>query len=161
MGGHSSRAGFWARLGAYIADSVLFGVVFFVLALVLGALVDDEDAAGNIIVLFALVFPLVYYIGLEGGPTGQTFGKKLLGIRVVDARTGGAVGYGRATIRFISRILSSLPLYLGYLWMLWDREKQTWHDKLAGTYVVRAETAAITPSEEEPSAVRQGPFERA
>ena len=34
------------------------------------------------------------------------------------------------------RILSTIPLLLGYFWMLWDSEKQTWHDKLAGSVVV-------------------------
>jgi uncharacterized RDD family membrane protein YckC len=84
----------------------------------------------------ALLFSLAYLTYLEGSPSGQTVGKKLLGIRVIDFATGGPIGYGRAFLRWLGRILSSIPLYLGYLWMLWDKEKQTWHDKIANCVVV-------------------------
>ena len=57
-------------------------------------------------------------------------------IRVIDVDTGGPIGYGRAFVRYIGRILSAIVIFLGYLWMLWDRERQCWHDKLAGDYVV-------------------------
>jgi uncharacterized RDD family membrane protein YckC len=55
---------------------------------------------------------------------------------VIDFRAGGPIGYPRAFIRYIARILSALPFLLGYFWMLWDREKQTWHDKLSNSVVV-------------------------
>jgi uncharacterized RDD family membrane protein YckC len=45
-------------------------------------------------------------------------------------------GYGRALLRYIGRIVSTIPCLLGYFWMLWDGEKQTWHDKFAGSVVV-------------------------
>ena len=57
-------------------------------------------------------------------------------IRVVDFETGGPIGYLRGFIRYIGRYVSAIVLLLGYLWMLWDREKQTWHDKFAGSVVV-------------------------
>jgi uncharacterized RDD family membrane protein YckC len=75
----------------------------------------------------------VYFIG---SGSGQTPGMRLLNIRAVDAVTGGRVDYGRAFIRYLVGIVSQLPCYLGYFWMLWDREKQTWHDKASGTFVV-------------------------
>ena len=86
----------------------------------------------------ALVAGVIYYAKLEGGPSGQTVGKKALGIRVVDAATGGPIGTGRGVGRYFARILSALVCYLGYLWMLWDPEKQCWHDKLVNDYVVKA-----------------------
>ena len=55
---------------------------------------------------------------------------------LIDAVTGGRVDYGRAFIRYLVGIVSQLPCYLGYFWMLWDPEKQTWHDKASKTYVV-------------------------
>jgi len=55
---------------------------------------------------------------------------------VIDFAGGGSIGYGRAFIRWIGRLISSLILYLGYLWMLWDKENQTWHDKMANDVVV-------------------------
>lgn len=84
----------------------------------------------------AILISLAYYTYLEGGPTGQTLGKRVLGVRVISFDTGGPVGYARGFIRWIGRILSTIPLFLGYFWMLWDREKQTWHDKLASAVVV-------------------------
>lgn len=72
----------------------------------------------------------------EGSGPGQTLGKRALSIRVIDYRTGGPIGFGRGAIRYVGRILSSIPIALGFLWMIWDREKQTWHDKVATTVVV-------------------------
>ena len=121
------RAGFWRRFVASLVDGLVIGVVN---AILLGIL--SENAA----TLLAIVSGLGYYTYLEGGASGQTVGKKALGIRVVSLSDGDRIGYGRAFIRYIGRILSALPLLLGYFWMLWDGEKQTWHDKLSGSVVV-------------------------
>jgi uncharacterized RDD family membrane protein YckC len=131
----ADRAGFWIRFGAAFVDGVIFAIVNVVLSLAI-----DDDAAG----LIAFVLGLAYYIVLEGGTTGQTIGKRLVGIRVVSAANGGPLGYGSATVRYFGRILSSIPILLGYFWMLWDGEKQTWHDKLAGSYVVPVASAPVT-----------------
>jgi uncharacterized RDD family membrane protein YckC len=121
------RAGFFHRLAAIIVDGLILGVVGFLLTLVF-----SEEAANGVGILIALV----YFAYLEGSGSGQTVGKRALGIRVIDFRSGGPIGFGRGLIRYVSRILSTIPCGLGYLWMLWDREKQTWHDKLANTVVV-------------------------
>ncbi len=55
---------------------------------------------------------------------------------MIDFGYGGPIGNGRGFIRNLVRVLSWFVFGLGYLWMLWDREKQTWHDKAAGTVVV-------------------------
>ena len=127
------RAGFGARLGAYLLDGIIIGVaggiVFFALAAI-------SDVLGIIGYLIWLVGGIAYFVYFEGGETGQTLGKKALNIRVINADTGGQVGYGKAFLRYIARILSSFLFCLGYFWMLWDREKQCWHDKIAGTFVV-------------------------
>ncbi|MFP5377579.1 MAG: RDD family protein [Acidimicrobiia bacterium] len=120
------RASFGDRLVAAVIDAVLVGVLTVVLRLSLGALGA----------LLSLVGGLAYYGYLEGSPSGQTVGKRTMNIRVVDFATGGAIGVPRALIRYVARFVSSLPCGLGYFWMLWDPEKQTWHDKLATTVVV-------------------------
>jgi uncharacterized RDD family membrane protein YckC len=61
----------------------------------------------------------------------------LLGIRIVREEDGARIDPGRVAVRFAGSLLSAVPLLLGYAWALWDRRKQTWHDKLAGTLVVR------------------------
>ena len=121
------RAGFWIRFAAALIDGILLTIVSVPLQLVL------EPA-----LYYAIAVPLgiAYYVLLEGGAKGQTVGKMAVGIRVYDLASGGSIGYGRAFIRYVGRILSFVVFLLGYLWMLWDREKQTWHDKLAGSVVV-------------------------
>lgn len=124
------RAGFWIRFGAALIDGIIIAVPSLVFELAIGSL------AGQVL---GLVLGLGYYIYLEGpGGNGQTIGKRVAGIRVVSSITGGPISYGAATGRYFARILSTLVFFLGYFWMLWDPEKQTWHDKLAGSYVVPA-----------------------
>jgi uncharacterized RDD family membrane protein YckC len=98
---------------------------------ILGKILGGGGAADGIVILLGVA----YYTYLEGS-TGQTLGKKALGIRVIDLSAGGSIGYGRAFIRYIGRIVSFVVILLGYLWMLWDKEKQTWHDKFANSVVV-------------------------
>lgn len=121
------RAGFWLRFGAILIDAILVGIALQVLQVAL-----------PVGLYFAIGLPaaIAYYVLLEGGERGQTVGKMACGIRVIDLARGGPIGYGRAFIRYVGRIVSSIVILLGYLWMLWDKEKQTWHDKFAGSVVV-------------------------
>ena len=122
----SARAGFWRRFVAAFVDGLVLSVVYFVFL----AFVSENGAS-----LLNFLAGIAYYTYLEGS-SGQTLGKKALGIRVVDLGGDGSIGYGRAFIRYIGRIVSAIPLFLGYFWMLWDKEKQTWHDKFANSVVV-------------------------
>jgi uncharacterized RDD family membrane protein YckC len=124
--GTGPRAGFWRRFAAAFLDGIIIGLINIILEAILKA----PGAA------IGLVIQITYFTVLEGGPRGQTLGKQALGIRVIDAQTGGPIGYGRGFIRWIGRILSTIVILLGYFWMLWDKERQCWHDKLAGDYVV-------------------------
>ena len=122
-----ARASFGQRLGAYLIDVILITIV----ELIVWAISNQAVAS-----VVGLVAGLAYFTYFEGGETGQTLGKRALGIRVYDFAGGGAIGYGRAFVRYLGKIISSIPCLLGFLWMLWDKEKQTWHDKLATTVVV-------------------------
>jgi uncharacterized RDD family membrane protein YckC len=121
------RASFGRRLVAYLLDSILIGIVYGIFYAITG-----RSAA----YVIGLVLGLAYFTYFEGSPSGQTIGKKALGIRVIDFRAGGPLGYARGFIRWLGRILSGIACLLGYLWMLWDKEKQTWHDKIATSVVV-------------------------
>jgi uncharacterized RDD family membrane protein YckC len=123
------RASFLQRLGAAIVDAIVVGIVVGLLEAVLGRGVGG---------LIALAVGIGYYGYLEGSASGQTIGKRALGIRVYDFRQGGPIGTSRGILRYFARILSAIPFFLGYFWMLWDAEKQTWHDKIAGSVVVPA-----------------------
>jgi uncharacterized RDD family membrane protein YckC len=121
------RAGFWIRFAASFLDGVVLFIPYLVIVIAVG-----EGAANTLNVLIAAT----YFTLLEGSPSGQTLGKKACGIRVIDLRVGGPIGPGRAFIRWIGRFVSLFVFGLGYLWMLWDKEKQTWHDKMATAVVV-------------------------
>lgn len=121
------RASFFARLGAVLVDGVILVVVGFIVRAAIG------QTAGEAV---GLVIGIAYVGFLEGSNSGQTIGKRALGIRVIDYKTGGPIGFGRAVVRYFARILSAIPCFLGYFWMLWDKERQTWHDKLISDVVV-------------------------
>ena len=131
------KASFGQRLGAALLDTLIFVVLRFILEMFLERQLAE---------LVGLVPNLVYFIALEGSETGQTLGKKVLGIRVVDLSGAGRIGYGRATVRYFGRFVSAIPLALGYFWMLWDDQKQTWHDKFATSIVVPESAYPITRS---------------
>ncbi len=84
----------------------------------------------------------LWYWGTLEGRRGQTLGKSALSIRTVDMETGEPIGVGRAIGRFFSRLLFVLlfvfPTVLDHLWMLWDDDDQTLHDKMVRSRVVRA-----------------------
>jgi uncharacterized RDD family membrane protein YckC len=72
------------------------------------------------------------------GRTGQPWGARIVGVKVIDERTGATIGFGRALGRSLfANIISANVFYLGYLWMLWDDKKQTWQDKVVNSVVVR------------------------
>ena len=116
------KAGFGERLVAQFIDFVVLSVVAIPLAIV---------GSWASFLLWA-----AYYVAMEGG-SGQTVGKRLVGLRVVDEDTGASIGRPRALVRHLGRIISFMALGLGYLWVLWDPRKQTWHDKMARAVVVR------------------------
>ena len=138
----NKRAGFWSRFGALLTDTIIFMVVGWLVGLAFGEDVVTIDNGSFAYELYgapavAMLFVgLAYFTALEGGPSGATLGKRAVGIKVVDSTSGEAIGYGSAAVRWIGRILSFIPVLLGYFWMLWDPDKQTWHDKMAHAVVV-------------------------
>lgn len=133
--GVGPRATFGQRFGAYVIDVVVVNLAVFVL----GSLV--RGTGPSLFLSFAV--GLGYFSLFEGSGSGQTIGKRLLQIRVVDFETGGPISYARAFARNAGRWISGLVLVLGYFWMLWDRDRQTWHDKIASTTVVPVEAFPV------------------
>jgi uncharacterized RDD family membrane protein YckC len=121
----SGRAGFWRRFAAALIDGIVVGVVSEILGYLLGSVGTG----------LGLLISLAYFTYFHGS-SGQTPGDAALAIRVVDLQGGGSIGYGRAFVRWLVSIVSTLVILIGYLWMIWDGEKQTWHDKAAGSVVV-------------------------
>lgn len=85
------------------------------------------------------VTTFVYFTCLDGSFYGQTVGKWLCGIRVQDFATGELIGLKRGALRTLSLFfLSSPPFFLGFFWAARDKEKQSWHDKIARSVVALA-----------------------
>jgi uncharacterized RDD family membrane protein YckC len=131
-------AGWWVRVAAYLIDTVILFVGLGVLLLIGGAI---NDALLVVLLLVWVLATLVgYWTYFEGGESGQTPGKKAMGIRVRN-EAGGPAGYGRAFGRnLVARVIAFFPLVglVDVLWPLWDSRKQCLHDKAGSTIVVRA-----------------------
>ena len=133
--------GFWIRLVAYVIDTVILFAVIVAGAVVYmllagGGSRGSDLAAGLVMLLWYLLLPL--YVVVWPPRFGATMGKLAVGYHIVD-ENGRHIGYGKAIARVLGQILSTLPLGLGYLWIGIDARKQGWHDKIAGTFVVRKE----------------------
>lgn len=127
--------GFWPRLAAYVIDAIICYVAARVIELVL---YFDTSLSGILKSLaFSLLWQWIYYAVQESSANMATVGKRAVGLKVTDTE-GNRISFGKATGRYWGKLLSALVICLGYLWMLWDDRKQTWHDKLAGTLVLKA-----------------------
>jgi uncharacterized RDD family membrane protein YckC len=118
-------------------------IAIVVIALLAGNPEDDDDSSWGVIgiaYLLTIVAPFVYFTVMHGRESGQTLGKRWLGIRVADDSTAKSIGYGRAFGRYAISFVFGLffiPLILDYLWPLWDRKHQALHDKVVGSVVVK------------------------
>ena len=131
--------GFWIRVAAAIIDSIW--IVALTLALgwmIYGAiyLQSTEIVMGYADFFISYVLPFLLTM-LFWYYKSATPGKMVLGLKIVDAATLGKPSKGQLVGRYLAYYLSGLPLFLGFLWVAWDRRKQGWHDKLAGTLVIR------------------------
>lgn len=132
-------AGFWIRFGASLIDlAILYVVVYFPLSLIYGPSYWESEKfvqgfwdliLGNILPVVATIWFWQTYLG--------TPGKMVLKLRIVDAETGKTPSLGHSILRYIGYIPSCLFLFLGLLWVAFDDRKQGWHDKMAGTVVLR------------------------
>lgn len=119
-----------------LASLVDFGCLigFYLVVMILSKLPVIGGLIGVVGMLAYLVLA-IYWLYLTGRD-GQSPGKKVIGIKVVDANTGQTIGGGRGVIRGIAHIVDGLICYIGYLFPLWDKKKQTLADKIIGTVVV-------------------------
>lgn len=132
-------AGFWQRCGALFLDSLLLYfvlLVFVLLAYGTGSIGDPATITGimSLLMMYALPPALIMTFWIKKSATP---GKMAIAAIIVDAKTGGKPSTKQFLIRYLGYGLSTLPCFLGYLWIVFDARKQSWHDKLADTVVVR------------------------
>jgi uncharacterized RDD family membrane protein YckC len=113
------RASFWERMGAAFLDVVLVGI--------LGGLVGGSP--------LGFLVALAYFAGMWAWK-GTTIGGIVLNLKVVRL-DGSPLTFAATLVRALAAAFSVIVLFLGFLWIIWDQEKQGWHDRIAGTVVVR------------------------
>lgn len=131
--------GFWPRVGAAIIDAIL--IMLITLPILIGIygseyLYSEDLIMGPADFLVSWVLPAVatilFWLRKQATP-----GKMAVSARVVDAETGDTLSVAQSIGRYLAYFVSTLPLGLGLIWVAFDPKKQGWHDKLAGTVVIR------------------------
>jgi len=125
---------FGRRLGAYLLDGILLFVVSFILLLAMEGVPAEGESYSTLSQGIVSLLGVIYFIGFWAH--GTSVGKLVVGIRIVRLTDGEAPGLGLAIVRYLVSVISLLCFLLGYLWMIWDGEKRTWHDKASSTAVV-------------------------
>jgi uncharacterized RDD family membrane protein YckC len=127
-----AKAGFWIRVVAFIIDSIIVGVINAIIAAILNS---NTTGRSGIQTLLGIIY-FTYFWSASSPWPGQTVGDKLLSLRVI--RTDGSdLTIVQALIRYVGLFVSFLVIFIGVIWVAFDPNKQGWHDKIAGTYVVK------------------------
>src|SRR5438876_11239317 len=127
-----AKAGFWIRVVAFIIDSIIVGVINAIIAAILNS---STTGRSGIQTLLGIIY-LTYFWSSSSPWPGQTVGDKLLSLRVI--RTDGSdLTIVQALIRCVGLFISFIVIFIGVIWVAFDPNKQGWHDKIAGTYVVK------------------------
>lgn len=113
---------FSKRLLAFLIDTVIFAVM--------GAFFDDN----TVMQLFILITWTAYIVWMNG-MYGATIGKMVMKLKITK-ENGSKISYSDALIRELASYLSFAALFIGYLNVVWDKKKQSWHDKIAKTIVI-------------------------
>jgi uncharacterized RDD family membrane protein YckC len=130
--------GFGRRLAAVIIDMLILGIATFpLLYAVYGAEIfaADRMLLGPVDFALSYILPAVYTVAFWVFRQA-TPGKMAISAIVVDARTGGRVPLARLVGRYFAYFISAAPFGLGFLWILVDKRRQGWHDKIVRTVVI-------------------------
>ncbi len=140
-------AGFWIRTGAAVIDSILVVIIVSpILTAIYGtdywlSVPVTQGFGGNLIeYLLPAIAIVAFWIYRSATP-----GKMINNLAIVDAKTGGKPSTGQFIGRYLGYYVSVIPLFLGIIWVAIDKRKQGWHDKLAGTVVVRTNRKKPVP----------------
>jgi len=134
------RAGFGIRFFAYLLDQIII-LIFILSSTYLFSIINNNLSHLNLLIAIQLLFGTFYFI-FFWIKEGATPGKKLFKLKIVkdnfqeeDLKKG--LNFSTAITRYIGYLISGFIFYLGYLWIAFDKNKQGWHDKIAGTMVIK------------------------
>lgn len=135
-------AGLNSRAIAFFIDLIVIAIIALV---AYGAAIyflpdtnlDSYELKRVFMPIFMLLFFLASsYFVILNGYGGRTIGKMIMGIRIISDE-GGSIGFWQSFVRWIGYYISGAFLFLGFVWSIFDKSSQSWHDKIAGTYVVK------------------------
>ena len=127
-------AGFWRRFIAHLCDWINTLVVIIPFNILASAVGGDNNGG---LISAAGAFLSVYVLARWTGQRGGSPLRVRYGVLVIDEHDGSFIGTKRAVYRILMSYVSQMVLLLGYFWMIWDKNNQTWHDKVAKSVVVR------------------------
>jgi uncharacterized RDD family membrane protein YckC len=156
-------AGFWVRFAAHIMDNLFISIPFMVLWFLVvmtffgfGVFataaqskekLSDAAAVALFSVILGLYFSLIfsrllvswlYHAILESGPHQATWGKRIVGVKVTSI-SGERISFKHATGRYFSTLITNMTMGIGYLMVAFTERKQTLHDMIASTLVVKSQ----------------------
>jgi uncharacterized RDD family membrane protein YckC len=133
--------GFWRRFVAALLDTLILyfpaATVRVLLGLPVTGMFDPETSASWVATTFEFVLDFGYTTALICSPARGTLGMQVMDLHVTDLN-GDRIGFARATGRYFATLLSLLTCGIGYLLQLFTSRRQTLHDLIAGTVVVRS-----------------------
>ena len=153
-------AGFWDRFAAFVADIVVLVAIVTVFALALEVLresiglqptwSDDTDT------LLGLFMGWLYFAGTESSRLQATLGKWGVGIMVTDSE-GKRISFAQASWRYVTKLISWVIFFLGFIVAAFTPRKQAFHDYAANTLVIRPPNRGLnrTPAGAEPTKSRE------
>ena len=156
-------AGFWIRFAAFIIDWIIIFGAFIALAAVFGVIGSAAGTQGSeakqafqsinsiiwpFIAVSWMLFTQAYFIYFNH-TTGQTIGKRALGLQVIKGYNG--LNWTDSVVRHLVYMLNLAILTIGFWWMAFDKEKQGFHDKAAGTHVIILNQEPEKAEEDKPS----------
>lgn len=125
-----------ADIGTRFIAAIIDGIIFGIIASVVFSILRDP---GGIV---SLVLFVTYDWYFWTRHNGQTPGKSLMKIRVIK-KDGTPMQDGDSIVRAVVWHIGAACFGLGLLWAIWDENRQGWHDKIAGTYVVKANSEVV------------------
>ena len=131
------NAGLLRRIGAMLYDALLVAALLFLATIPFIAARGGEpvERGDNLIYQVTLVIVVyAFFVGFWSGP-GRTLGMQSWRLQLQNDQ-GKVPTVAQASVRFLASLLSWLPLGLGFVWQLWDRENLTWHDRISRTRLV-------------------------
>lgn len=138
MSAHGPLASWGQRVIAYLITIAMIFAVYIVLFIVSAIFGAISDVLGFLVLMVGWLASLAvaFYMYYLDGATGGHPGKRIMGLKTVNADTGELIGGGMGIVRYLAHFVDSLICYIGFLFPLWDEKRQTIADKMLSTVVL-------------------------